>query len=1384
MQVRVTPKGIMDKDTELVSLREGNYPDANGIRFRTVDGNLSTAPSNIKGNALGFSIPDSPLSQTKKYRVYIDISKYMPDNFVSQAVEGTITCHDGGVTDSNTFFIGVSTLAAFYTSITAELDLLTFSGTYTTPFTYSALTTIDSSHGYFDLTPNEIVDQDFFFTYVGDPFFSLLIIDEYLSASGNRSMKIVGSEKIGTDLIITSASRAIYGGKTMSEIGVASYNEDTGAYTYTRLLRSTQLGFSWDYQTEIKLELNGNRLSVYLTDTNSKPRCFYFDKPYSEDCGLISNGGEYSHDTIDSESYLFLQEPNAIISLVEVVDGGGVLTAGNKRYTGRFLTDSLSPTGFVFPTNPIPVYIGSPDQPWEITGGQEGQLTNKGIKLRVDNIPPGVFKYFELAVIEYVGESFTTKLVQRYPLENETYLDVSHTDLGQDNAELSVTELLAAYAKYDKITCIELFGNRLFAGGVEEESDLDLDAWAQDITHSLERKSLTSVGTYGDLTVSNPSYRSGEFLDPANVCSFTSYMFNDTYRFGIQVQSKRTGKWSSGYWVDDIRFDTETDNVIGTRRTANNINPNFTDVDTTETYVYYVKFGNIDLEYLVDGTPLRELIGAYRFVRAERVPEVIATGVFMYGNDNGTGEIVSYDYPHNGTSYPSGGSPDSSDHLFFYSPDIYLGKRRYQFQTGDSLKLMGSFSLAGGQNLVTLKSSLATLNSTFGDYTGHFDTDGSLGLEFTDVAISNHATLDSINEITVGASTVKSWWTGRKTTASDVFIVGATQFGNLGTVQMKADDTGLVYGQIFRDLGANLKYPSNKELTQYFSTGHIRVLTGETGILEDDVYGGDVYNQKTFMHYYQSTWYTTLAGANGAFGFYSQNVCNTQLRAISKDENIRSGFTGWGYLWPQYVIKENGSTYTSGTCGSGLAGWVEQWPEVTNQRLYNHGYDYKDVIFANAAYDANAQDTKVKPCRIVWTPTKAVGSQKDNYRVFRPADFFDLDSTKGDLVRIMDINGALYTWQPQSFQRQFAGQATFLQAEGSQVIAGAGNIFGTKGVELSAIGSWKKWSVFTGMNPNGKTTAYWYNDMSRKIVRFAGDGVRVISDNGLMSWLNTEADFLIQHTEPIRGKGVCGAWNDRYSEALFTFKSMDSSVLEYADHANYPDFLTGDIVTNSADDAPRHSSGLPFVYRAKSNFTISTDAEIPGSGASTDTYWEELTPETNPEYFTLFTVAFDEWKNGWISFHPYWPSLYMPHVNSFLIPNPVLFSEAEAYLADSGAYGSFFGEDHDAYLSSVMNYDPNMVKIMDAVQVVSHISPSRFDFYTRDSQSDSATFLSRVDHYYSPIRNKLSAGVTTGDSGRLRGRYLMSKMTYLAGQFQALTNYVVKFHDGNRLYPR
>ena len=89
-QVRVTPSGVMDKDTDVSYVNQGNYTDANNIRHRQTDGGNFAGIMPIKGNVLKNTI-GGYTATTKKHRVIIDNS---------DIIDGTVFTHNANVFQS------------------------------------------------------------------------------------------------------------------------------------------------------------------------------------------------------------------------------------------------------------------------------------------------------------------------------------------------------------------------------------------------------------------------------------------------------------------------------------------------------------------------------------------------------------------------------------------------------------------------------------------------------------------------------------------------------------------------------------------------------------------------------------------------------------------------------------------------------------------------------------------------------------------------------------------------------------------------------------------------------------------------------------------------------------------------------------------------------------------------------------------------------------------------------------------------------------------------------------------------------------------------------------------------------------------------------------
>lgn len=1418
--VRLNTTGVMDKDTDSQYLREGNYEDANDIRHRSLTGSENQAIVPVVGNTLAVTIPSTTVTG-RVYRVFLDIS--------AGSASGTLYYKDSA---TNTIYpaalsISYTTLANYYTALTNNTTGLFNSIVVSpaNPFAFSPLTTLTSTTGYFDVALDQLTDLEYLLWQVGD-LFDIQLLTEYINSV--KAFKVIGSEELNGDVFIWSVTDRIFdtASRTVSEIGVIKFNEGSNTYAYTRLLRSKLLDFDPNYRVQAQVEkTNVDQVNLYWTDAYNKPRTLKIKGAYTTDMALRAYGGDYDLDYIQNQSSFVLPNTSAILSVVSVNEGGGSVTAGNKRYLGRFLTDDLVPSDFLFATNPVNIYSASPAIPSEITGDTAGNQTNKSVTCQLTNIPSGVYKYFEFVAIEYAGGTFSANILERTPIaQSETSLTLEHTNRGQLNQTLSNAELLAITTKFERVQTMKIFTNRMTLSNAKEQVDYNLDSWASAITHSLEYKSIDSVGkTIGSGSTLIGAYANVNFaenLDPLNTYNYTGYMMNDTYRFGVQVQWKDTGKWSQAYWVDDIRFDTLASNVVGTRRTANNITTNITNSDNTQTYVYYPKFGNINLNYVVPGTGklLFELISAFRFTRAERIPEVLATGLILPGTRwstvvnvvmpytrsfvNSSSVFATYPFSfavESGSGTIAIGNFDESNFAYFYSPDHMYNVSTYDFRISDKLLVLNKLN----SNLTIQGRTNGDYLSTYEDTNGYFTAANQAYVDFGidegrrfeyGQEVDSYGSRQVFNnaKITVAPPLIER--TGNHVPCY-VFRLDAklTAAGKI-PAGVSTNSSGY-YGQIFRDQGANLKYPKNKYETLYQSTGHIRNLVdGENGILVESVFGGDVFNQKTHLQLRRTSLDDPRAGFGYLTSIYSQNVGNIQMfDRLDYDESP----SGSGWVFPQYedknaydatvfvpnapAVAATQLVISKGTCAAGLFNTIEQWPEIDGQRNYDLGYNIKDNTITDTGFDANSDYTGERPSTIFWSQKKQIDSTQDNYRIFKPIDFADLDQTHGSISTHEIVNGNLYTFQNKSVQRQYFNDATTINsANGSDIVIGAGSILGAPGIELTSIGCDKKWSVIKGRTTSGKDNIYWFNDQLRKIVRLGGDGVSVISDRGFASYLQQKANFLRDKYQQIGGEGVHGVWNDKYNELIITFKAVTTKAIEYPGGGTY---TTGDMVKNTSPGAPRQSSGLSYVYIAKTEFVVSSDDYEPGVGASWTTYWNQVSISTNPELFTLFTVVYDEIKNGFISFHSYYPNIYMPFLNTFYSTKPT--DEKLVYVHDRGDEMNYYGTANNGNITSVMNYDLNLSKNFEAIQVVSGTNPYRVDFTTRDHVSflTQAEFEELEDYFYAPVKNdSTGTGVNSADSGRLWGRFLKIKFTFLGGAAQKLLNYVVKYRPNHRLY--
>jgi hypothetical protein len=348
----------------------------------------------------------------------------------------------------------------------------------------------------------------------------------------------------------------------------------------------------------------------------------------------------------------------------------------------------------------------------------------------------------------------------------------------------------------------------------------------------------------------------------------------------------------------------------------------------------------------------------------------------------------------------------------------------------------------------------------------------------------------------------------------------------------------------------------------------------------------------------------------------------------------------------------------------------------------------------------------------------------------------------------------------------------------SQIVLGdGGQVLSRRGETLSTYGLRNKWSVIKGRSKGGNDVLYWYDATTRKIMRFAYDGVVPISVRANIDsfiWNNT--GFIQMYDTPAHGEGVCGIWNEKYNEALFTFRAKKYGIEEYNEDNVYSD---GDIVHyNQYDDF--HQTG-EFYIRNNVPFAFVGPPTYPFPGSP---YWD-IIPHNNNDYYNEFTIVFSEDKNGFTTFYSPKPKIYMTFKDGYLTPYPVSEDGQNIYENDRGSQCEWYDGNllDNAYIEGVINYNPELIKTAEAISIDANTTPYRVDVrsaqHSTYMESGNNDFSSIEGMYRSPVKND---STPDGDTSRVYGRWFGVKYTMEPGYRQAIRSFVLKIRARNRMY--
>ena len=337
--------------------------------------------------------------------------------------------------------------------------------------------------------------------------------------------------------------------QSIGEIGVALYDHDADAWSYTRLLRSIQLNFLTIHGNDITGRDDVRRKTLYYTDDYNNRRAFYYYGEYIEDGALayINPNNYYSYDNIDQQNEVSSNSIEATVRLSEQVQAGA-LKAGNKRYFCYLVDYFGNRSAYSAISNVVSAYEGVPSG--TIYGNDPETPTGKTNRLIIEQIDTDKYEYIALGFIDYVGEAVTASVLSERTISSRTMI-LDHTGTEEtfivDLATITVSNLNVPKRALN----VDLIDNRLVFSNLQEDPKLDLRPWSKTFKHRIKQKWITETS----------KYQLGEYQDVQVIHDNLGYMMNETYRFGVQVYWKKSGTWSEASWVDDIRVDPNPTNV-------------------------------------------------------------------------------------------------------------------------------------------------------------------------------------------------------------------------------------------------------------------------------------------------------------------------------------------------------------------------------------------------------------------------------------------------------------------------------------------------------------------------------------------------------------------------------------------------------------------------------------------------------------------------------------------------------------------------------------------------------------------------------------------------------------------------------------------------------
>lgn len=388
-------------------------------------------------------------------------------------------------------------------------------------------------------------------------------------------------------------------------------------------------------------------------------------------------------------------------------------------------------------------------------------------------------------------------------------------------------------------------------------------------------------------------------------------------------------------------------------------------------------------------------------------------------------------------------------------------------------------------------------------------------------------------------------------------------------------------------------------------------------------------------------------------------------------------------------------------------------------------------------YDYTSKNTEVFPHRTHYSEQSFQEELTDNYRIFLPNNYRDLNGETGVITNIFKIQNNLFLhteealWQlPKNYQERVTNQiVSFI---------GTGDYFSVPPQKIiddesgNSAGNLHKWGT--------KKTQHGYFFVCEKqncIYLFNGQQLKPLTDSGIKNSIYYKIPVSVNDTllPGLRYNNDDNPYNPVGTGFICTYDSKKERVI-----FTKRDFVFNDGIIDTKDFHVIYNNDSIIIfedYNTKINAKLALGYDYLGivnnqmkfykSYDNTVVYLDGTTIQDYKKYDKSWTISYSLNTNTWVSWHSYLPNIYLETSQNFF---SIIAGENEIWKHNSfGKYQTFYNKRYPFTIEYVSKSDNGTDKIWDNLTILAEAK--KYDFENKEFINVKNVFFNKAIFYNS-----------------------------------------------------